>query len=220
MILLAPTLPGYDRNRLASLSLGQRNHYLLDMREHLAGSELKGYADCPKCAERIGFNVRTGDIRREHYRPEPEGHTAQIGDYAIQFRVPNTHDLLAVLAVGDVDAGHDLLVHRLVRRVSWKQEAIAAEQLPPEVIEELGERVTDLDPQSEIRFALKCFRCDHPWSPVFDITRFLWVEVNATARQLLMEVVTLAQKYGWSESEILKLSPLRRKTYLELAEAE
>jgi hypothetical protein len=36
------------------------------------------------------------------------------------------------------------------------------------------------------------------------------------ARSLLAEVHSLARAYGWTESEILALSPQRRSTYLEM----
>ena len=52
-----------------------------------------------------------------------------------------------------------------------------------------------------------------------DIAGFFWAELDAWARRLLREIHTLARFYGWSEAEILALSPLRRRCYLEMVQA-
>jgi hypothetical protein len=51
---------------------------------------------------------------------------------------------------------------------------------------------------------------------LFDAGSFFWSELGAWARRLLHEIHSLARAYGWSESEILTLSPARRQAYLEL----
>jgi hypothetical protein len=43
--------------------------------------------------------------------------------------------------------------------------------------------------------------------------------MDARARALLAEVHSLARAYGWTEPEILALSPQRRAAYLEMAGA-
>ena len=40
--------------------------------------------------------------------------------------------------------------------------------------------------------------------------------VEMAARRLLPEVHALASSYGWSEKEILALSPARRRSYIAL----
>jgi hypothetical protein len=45
---------------------------------------------------------------------------------------------------------------------------------------------------------------------------FFWSEISAEARRLLLEVHNLASAYGWSESDILSMSALRRRYYLEM----
>lgn len=51
----------------------------------------------------------------------------------------------------------------------------------------------------------------------FDIGAYLWEEVDAWADRTLRDVHLLAASYGWSERDILDLSPARRGRYLELA---
>ncbi len=50
----------------------------------------------------------------------------------------------------------------------------------------------------------------------FDILSYLWTEIEDWAQRLLVDVHTLAVSYGWSERDILALSPRRRRMYLEL----
>jgi hypothetical protein len=66
---------------------------------------------------------------------------------------------------------------------------------------------------------LTCPQCAHQWQAPLDIVSFLWSEVHAWAIRLLREIHELASAYGWSEAEILALSPWRRRAYLELVNA-
>jgi len=50
----------------------------------------------------------------------------------------------------------------------------------------------------------------------FDILTYLWSEIEDWAQRLLLEVHTLALAYGWSERDILAMSPRRRRLYLEM----
>lgn len=75
------------------------------------------------------------------------------------------------------------------------------------------------DPQANIRLSLTCPSCANPWEEGFDITDFFWSEVDAWAPRLLREVHVLAAAHGWSESEILAMTPQRRQIYMELVRA-
>jgi hypothetical protein len=49
----------------------------------------------------------------------------------------------------------------------------------------------------------------------FDVGSFVWTEFSVWAQKRLEEVHLLASAYGWSEAEILELSPVRRRYYVE-----
>jgi hypothetical protein len=53
----------------------------------------------------------------------------------------------------------------------------------------------------------------------FDIASYFWDEINAWANRILREVHILASRYGWSERDILALSPWRRQFYLDMVNA-
>jgi hypothetical protein len=76
-----------------------------------------------------------------------------------------------------------------------------------------------LDPQADIRIALTCPQCGHGWNAQFDISGYLWTEIDQWAHQTLNAVHRLARAYGWSERDILELSPVRRQLYLGLIDS-
>ena len=97
------------------------------------------------------------------------------------------------------------------------QEQLDAEALPAETLEVVASRMAALDPQADVRLALDCPGCGHRWEPELDVAGHVLAEIDAHATRLLAEVHGLARAYGWSEGDILALSPRRRRRYLELA---
>jgi hypothetical protein len=73
-----------------------------------------------------------------------------------------------------------------------------------------------VDPQALVGVSMQCPDCGHGWDARFDIWTFLWEEVEARSRALLMDVHALARAYGWSEADVLGLPEARRRAYLEL----
>ena len=84
------------------------------------------------------------------------------------------------------------------------------------MIEAITQRMAAVDPQADIRLKVTCPACQHTWLASFDTVHFFWDEIDAWARRTLQEVHVLASAYGWSETDILKLSAWRRRAYIEL----
>ncbi|MFZ4506489.1 MAG: hypothetical protein ACOYON_02185 [Fimbriimonas sp.] len=76
--------------------------------------------------------------------------------------------------------------------------------------------IGDTDPLAEIGFEPTCLECGHSWHVGLDPASFVWSAVESRASAILGEVHTLARAYGWSEREILDLSPARRHLYLTM----
>ena len=72
-----------------------------------------------------------------------------------------------------------------------------------------------LDPLATVELEFLCPGCGAVCPAAFDIASFLWAEVDTAARSAVEDVHTLASAYGWSEEEVLALSPGRRRLYLE-----
>lgn len=77
--------------------------------------------------------------------------------------------------------------------------------------------IEEADPQANLQFDLVCAECGYAWSETFDIGGFFWTELEDLAIRTLQDVHTLASAYGWSEEQILALSPVRRTLYLSMA---
>src|SRR5438309_1235377 len=79
-----------------------------------------------------------------------------------------------------------------------------------------GLRDNDLPDRPEHGFG-DTLACAHVWQAPIAPARFFLSEVDAWARRTLHEVHQLAWSYGWSEAQIVALSPRRRQYYLELS---
>jgi hypothetical protein len=215
LILLAAAYPELTWEELAALSVGQRDGRLLTLRERALGPTLNGFAECPRCMERLEFDVAVADLR---VAAEPEEEVGELvtDGLALQFRPPNSRDLAALTGCRDPSTARNLLVQRCVLEASRDGVPVAHSELPTEAITRLAERMSECDPQAEVLLALRCPACEHAWQALFDIVAFFWAELAAQAKRLLGEVHTLARAYGWREADILGMSARRRQFYLEM----
>ena len=87
--------------------------------------------------------------------------------------------------------------------------------MPAEWGGELLDALAAADPAAHLSLSLACPACEEEWVEIFDIRGYIWSELTAWAKDLLLEIHRLAAVYGWTEDEVLKLSPRRRRIYLE-----
>lgn len=213
--LLALVHPGMTAEALADLSLGTRDGMLLDLRELLFGGKIVGLAECPSCGETLETEVATGDLRAA---PADVPLAVSRSSYELRLRLLDSRDQIAAESAGPSESGR-VLLERCVISASFAGEPTPAARLPAEVVEAAEDRIAELDPQADLRFALSCPACGHRWQAGFDILSFLWTELGLWAAGTLRDIHRLAAAYGWSERDILALSPIRRRHYLEMVEA-
>jgi hypothetical protein len=218
LTLLAAACPELTWDELAALGVGRRDARLLALRERTSGPKLNGFVECPRCAQRLEFDVAVADLLVD---AEPdageEARELATGGLEVRFRLPNSRDLAAVVGCEDTAAARNLLAQRCILRASRDGMPVAASELPAEVVDELARAMAAWDPQAEVMLNLRCPACGHDWQALFDVVTFFWAEVAAQARRLLHEVHTLARAYGWREADILGMSARRRRFYLEMA---
>src|SRR5262249_17949821 len=159
--------------------------------------------DCPGCGERLEFDLSTADLRSP--APLPMGELEHEGRI-VRFRALNSHDLAAVAGAASVGQARWLLADRCLIDG-------AGIELTDELVEALAPRFAGADPMAETLLALPCPACAHEWQLPLDIEAYLWREIAAEARRLLLEVHTLARAYGWREADILAMSATRRRAY-------
>ncbi|GAA1243929.1 hypothetical protein GCM10009578_100120 [Streptomyces rhizosphaericus] len=105
-------------------------------------------------------------------------------------------------------------VHRSGRPVP--ADRLPAAELPEPVQRRRAEAAERADPAADVTLSVACPECGEATRAELDIASYLWAELDHWARDLLLDVHLLATAYGWSEPQILALSPLRRRYYLEL----
>jgi base plate protein len=214
LTLLAVTDAESMRSSLAKLCIGRRDERLLSLRERLFGPELNCLADCPNCNERLEFTLLASELRQSGIDAPPESLSLTVDNWQIEFRLPNSEDLLEIADVRNAVAGRNLLIERCILSVVRNEQAEAVDQLAEQVVNAVVQKMSDSDPQADVQLSLSCPGCREQWQESFDIAGFLWSEVNAWARRIIREVDALARVYGWSEADILALTPLRRQIYL------
>jgi len=216
LLLLAAASPDSTPAALAATGIGERDARLLEMRAALFGEQLECIASCPHCGERIelGFPVR--GIRARHHAGEERLHASAQG-YEVEFRLPSSADLLSVESAVDAAAAErELLGRCLLSATSDAGTACKAADLPGQVIEAIDRRMGEIDAQAQVELDLNCPVCAQPARSIFDIVTHLWSELETWARAQLRDIHVIASGYGWTEAQILALSPARRRAYLEL----
>ncbi len=228
LILLQITDPAISEADRSGLSVGQRDARLLGLFRSLFGDTAPALAACPGCLEQLEFDVPLAAITvgvpnktADRFAVVHEGHE-------IAFRLPRAGDLAALgRRCGDDRLSDDRLsdpgrslVERCVLGVS------AADGIPADLVLDneaaavleaaMAIRVAEADPQAVVTLEFDCPSCAAHWRSPFDIVEFLWRRLEVFARALLRDVHVLAMNYGWSEREILALTPWRRRHYLEL----
>ncbi len=222
LTLLTAARPGMCREDLATLSIGERDAQLLDLREEIFGSTLQVFTPCPRCGERFEFNLQAADLggglpaaKDTEAWNDPRELLAE--DFRVRFRLPNCLDLEAAAAAEEAARAREILIERCVLGASHNGQMVGLNDLPREVLDQLASEIATLDPRTEINLNVQCPVCGHTWTLLFDIASFLWEELNALAKRLLREIATLARNFGWHERDILAMSSTRRQIYLELA---
>jgi len=203
----------------APASLSARNAALLALRARLFGPTQRLRAACPACAAVLEFSVDCEALSSSLQPAADAGavHAMQCAGHRVSYRVPDITDWRAAAAAPDFVAA---LVQRCVAQCERDDGAeCAPASLPSTVTEALSGALEALEPGACVDFDLCCPECAEHWSAPMDCGAVLYVEVRARAESLLVEVDALARAYGWSEEQVLALSPTRRAAYLQLVGA-
>jgi hypothetical protein len=235
VLLLALAHPAVEVDELLGVTVGARDTELLALRRALFGDQMALRTDCPDCGVDmefeldvdtlidVGLATAAPDGPHGESRPLCEGsdlpHDVEIDEWRVRFRLPTQADLLAAAAGPTADAGEArwTLLARCVLEATRSGEAVDITDLPSVAQERVAEAAAAADPAADIRLNVPCLDCGRQAKPMLDVVVYLWAELDAWARATLLDVHLLAATYGWTEGDVLALSPLRRQHYLELA---
>jgi hypothetical protein len=220
---------------LGALPLGRRDRRLLQLRQATLGEYLSAAASCPRCGASSDFEVAVSDLLAAgHPDPtsaigaagDPQGHPPDssegiltVADFELRFRLLDSDDLTFAATAPGVAAARMRLLERALLSARHRGREVAANELPEAVVTALAEALEDRDPLAVIRLAVDCGRCQQRWLPELDVADFVWQELAGRAERVMYDVQALALAYGWSEAQVLALSPARRHFYIELAPA-
>jgi hypothetical protein len=210
-LLVIGATRGTPEKGLADWPLGRRNEALAELRCSYFGPNLQAWISCPRCEEKLEFEVNIPALMRSHRNGERSSQDPIVVN-GHSFRLPTSRDLARVSMASDPRvAAVDLLE-------GCRTDSGASPAWSDANLEEIGERMALADPTAEIRFKFSCPACVNEWDESLDLGIALWAEIEARAKRLLLEIHTLASAYGWTEKEILSLSESRRLLYLEIVQ--
>ncbi len=205
---------------LVRLPLGSRDGLLIQLRTRLLGGHLPVGTQCPACHERLEFETSADELLSAcpPIRVTPPGPDAVVEVEAagclMRARPVDSRDLVHLQPGMSRADGRRTLLRRVVLEARRGADPIDPGDLPPDAVSALAEKLAEADPAADFDFALDCPACGHAWIATFDITAYLWRELTAMAHVMLEDVHALAAAYGWSERDILAMSPTRRSYYL------
>ncbi|MCD9145051.1 T4 family baseplate hub assembly chaperone [Streptomyces albireticuli] len=211
--------PGTGAGELLSVPVGRRDAELFAVRRALFGTELEVRADCAECGEEMEFSFDAAGLGTDGPGTPPGAPDGPIrveeGEWTVEFRLPTPADLAAVGTVPG-DRARTALLTRCVVRAEHGGRPVTDPDLPDRVQRRMAAASEASDPLADVTLNVTCPDCGKATRAELDIASYLWAELDAWARDTLLDVHLLATAYGWSEPEILALSPLRRRYYLEL----
>ncbi len=200
-----------------TLPVGERDACLLALRDATFGTGLASVATCVGCGERMELSFESDDVRAP--RCTAVGPPLRVDGYDIEWRLPTSGDVAALSPDEGAESAQSKLVELCVVRAVRDGETLPASDLPPGVREALALAVSEADPQADVELTMTCPMCASPNVIPFDVASFFWEELNHRANRTKSDVHALASVYGWAERDILAMTPLRRRIYMEMVGA-
>ena len=198
-VLLAATLDGVSPAAAADMPLDRRDRLLIDARMAAFGPDIAFFARCPHCAE---GNEADFDLGVLPDAAPATGVAARIGTREILLRAPTS----AAIARSIRAARPDLLIDDIAGEDARPDD--------PDWLAAVESALAGAFPLLDVRFEMTCSACEARFDTRFDIVPWLWREIEVMASRTIDTVDRLARAYGWTERDILSLSPMRRGFYL------
>lgn len=214
--LLTIALETNDIDQIRGLTIGERDNYLLFLRRSLFGKQLNCTVECPECHEIMEWESDIDEFCSFDYNKHIHRELSfQHKSLKLKFRLPTSEDIIqSGLETSQSDFSRNLIT-RCTTKIVKGTKILEKVELPPQILNEIETMMEEADPKANIQLSLSCPNCGHSWHEIFDIISLLWKEIDSWVKRLLQDISVLARNYGWSEKDILMLSPLRRQFYLD-----
>lgn len=218
LYLLAFVDSEIEVDKVAKLSIGNRDARLLQLRVLLFGNRLQNVAQCPKCTETLEWEMEVSDIQLNSLpltTPSDAFHL-EVEDFKVQFRLLNSEDMIKASSWPAYQEDPKKILTDCILNIQKAGKDFQADPIPERILEAINNQMPKLDPQANINIGLNCPACEHHWENPFDIVTYLWTEIDNKVKHILEEIFVLARAFGWSEKDILSMSPKRRQIYLAM----
>jgi hypothetical protein len=204
----APNAPAADE------PLGRHHARLLRLRAAAFGPRLEATAPCPACGSTVEFEL-DATVLTDLATPDDPG-PLDVDGHRVRWRSPSATDL-AGLPPDDAEVE---LLRRCVLSASGPDGTpLDAAALPSRVRAALAAAMEAADPLAEVLVDAQCPECGCGFRCDVDVPEFVWTEIEARAKQVLLDVDVLARAYGWTEPDVLALGDARRAAYLRIVTA-
>lgn len=213
LTILNSLIPEIPKKDFAEMSIGRRNYFLTQIRNKLIGRDLICFTVCPYCDSKLEFSISPEEILSPS-KAEDTPFVFIIDDYIIRYRLPNSVNLAIASRCKDFYSAKDEILNQCLIELTKDDQKISPSELPEEIKLKLSCDMSIKEPATESVIDLVCKDCNYSWTQIMDIASFLITEINFYAKNILRDVHQLASAYGWSESEIIGMSPQKRNWYL------
>ncbi len=201
-VRMAAMAGGITTNSAADLTISDRDRLLLAALHRASSGAVPVIAPCPTCNMVNEADVVLAAMLRAQDQPSA---IARIGRRRAAVRPPSSRELAAAIASGDLAS--------LTARYCEPGD----KSLPPEAAQAVEAALERAFPLLNIMISMQCGGCGENFAQRFDPVPLLWAQVVTLAKRAIADVDLLARTYGWSETEVLALSPARRRLYCEAA---
>jgi hypothetical protein len=196
-----------DLDAALDLPLGESAALAARLHADAFGDEVEGLVTCEPCGTVLDVSVPLAEL------PAPRGDATVVvapgGE--LRVRAPTTRDLLA--ARDSPDPAQALLAACVTGAGGAPADPDALDEASLALVDDAAE---ELAGAAAIVVRVACPECGAAVAAPLDVGALLAERVARAAAEALGEVAELAAAFGWSEAEVLALTPLRRRAYVEL----
>jgi hypothetical protein len=219
LALLEAACPEYDEIASRALSVGRCDSLLLAFRERVFGPRFAAWVSCPSCTHGLELQFSAADVKAVLRCNDEAPFSCRVDGYLVSFRAPSVDDLAGIDPEWPPERQKASLLANIVSLASKAGQSCTTSELPDSVIAAIEHLLEERDAEVAMSLQVHCDACGEEWGAPFDVASYLWTEIERWASRLLWEVHLLARAYAWKESDLLAMSPWRRRRYLELLDA-
>ncbi len=209
-----------DSEGLTALTVGKRIELLLRIVSASGGENLLLSLCCHACGETMELEIALNELLEMQLEAEQiSSLTMEIDDREFHLRRPTGTDQLIwqTFPFADQREAYLAMLNSLIIADDGESEA---HEINDQTLEEVSESLGSFDPLVNFEMQICCPYCQGSSNYALDLLEVAATQLQRKQMQLMQAVHRLAQRYHWSETEILAMPDWRRKRYLRLIDQE